>query len=62
MLQKFHPAVKKYINPIFEKPIPNILLYTEKPKGNLKRTSKTLYLEIISNSNKNALVKRKLKS
>ena len=36
MLRKFHPAVKKYINPIFEKPIQSIFIYTQKLKGNFK--------------------------
>ena len=44
MLRKFHPAVKKYIKPIFEKPIPKIFLHTQKLKGNFKiEFKKTLF-------------------
>ena len=36
MLRKSNPAVNKYLNFIFEKPIPNIRLYKQKFKAGVK--------------------------
>ena len=62
MLQKFHPAVKKYINTIPERPISKFPYIHRSFNGNFKVELKKLHLEVNNNSNKNALVKRKLKS
>ena len=58
MLRKSNPAVNKYLNFIFERPIPNIRLYTQKFKGGVKVELKNNF----NKSNKNALAEKELKS
>ena len=58
MLRKSNPVINKYRNFIFEGPIPNILLYTQKFKGGVKVELKNNF----NKSNKNALAEKDLKS
>ena len=54
MLRKSNPAVNEYLNFIFERPIPNIRLYTQKFNGGVKVELKNNF----NKSNKNALAEK----
>ena len=61
MLRKFHSAVKEYISPIFEKPIPNIFLHTQKLKENFKVEFKKILFRNYQQQQQKCTGKKKVK-